>query len=81
MLSVSIDKALKRLILTVAGKAQISDPSILFLLHEIVEYSKLRVKVLINIHLADIVEEIEIKVLHPCLFKLLLKYLFYLGHI
>ena len=57
------------------------NPSVFLLLHKIVVNTELRVEILLYVHLAYIVEEIKIKVLHSRLFKLLFKDFFYLSHI
>ena len=59
-----------------------TDTSVLLLLNEIVIGAIFFIiQILVNIHLADIVEQIEIKILHLAFFKLLLKNLFHFPEI
>ena len=58
-----------------------ADTAAPLLLHQIVVDAVLRVQVGVDVHLTDVVEEIEIKIVHPALFQLLLKNLLHLGHV
>ena len=56
-----------------------SDSAVLLLLHQVTVYSIfLIVQISVDIHLAHIVKEIKIKILHAQLLKLLLEDLFHL---
>ena len=57
------------------------DPTIFLLLHQIVIDAVLRIQISIDIHLADIVKQIKIKVFHLTFFQLLLEDFFYLRHV
>ena len=57
------------------------DPAVLLLFHQILEDAILRVQIGVDIHLADIVEQIEIKIIHAAFFQLLFKDLLDLAHI
>ena len=58
-----------------------ADSSVLLLLHQIIEDAVLLIQISVNVHLADIVEQVKIKIRDPALFKLLLKDLLHLRHI
>ena len=62
-------------------EAQMTDSSILLLLHQILMDPVLLIQIFIDIHLTYIVEQIEIKIGNPALFKLFLKDLLHLRHI
>ena len=60
------------------------DAPILLLFQQVVQNAELRIKVLVDVHLADVVEQIEVEILHAGLFQLRLKdlpHLWHVGHI
>ena len=63
------------------GEAQMANTTGLLLLKKIVHDAKLGVKVLVDILLAHVVDEVEVKELHPRLLELLLEDLLDLVHI
>ena len=81
ILAVGVQKPLQHRQVPVAGEAQVADTAAPLLLHQIVVDAVLRVQVGVDVHLTDVVEEIEIKIVHPALFQLLLKNLLHLGHV
>ena len=58
-----------------------TDAAVLFLLQEIIQDTELRIQVLIDIHLADIMEQVEIKIPSSCLLQLFFKNLLYFRHV
>lgn len=81
ILAVGVQKPLQHRQVPVAGEAQVADTAAPLLLHQIVVDAVLRVQIGVDVHLTDVVEEIEIKIVHPALFQLLLKNLLHLGHV
>ena len=75
------EKPLSYIKAAVHGKSQMLYPAVLLLLPQIIHYTVAFVEILLDIHLAYIMEEIKIKILHPALLQLFLEYLFYLVHI
>ena len=64
----------------VAGEAQMTDPAVLFLLHQIaVDPVLLVIQVGVNIHFTDIVEEVKIEIVDAQLIQLTLKNLLHLS--
>ena len=57
------------------------DPAGFFLLDQIIRQTDLVIKILVDIELAYIVEQVEVKVIRLTFFQLLLKYLFYMVKI
>ena len=64
-----------------AGEAQMPDAAVLLLFHQILENTIFRIQILFNIHLAHIVKQIKIKVIHPAAFQLLFKNFLHFSHI
>ncbi len=66
----------------VDGKAQMADSAVLFLFHQVGEDAVLLVvQVGVDVHLAEVVKQVKIKVIHAALLELPFKNLLYLGHI
>ena len=65
----------------VAGEAEVADAAVFLLLHEIVVDAVLRVEILLDVQLAHVVEQVEIKILHAAFLELLLKDLLDLRHV
>ena len=81
MLPIGLQEAPEHRQVPVAGEAQVADAAVLLLLHEIVKDAVLGVQVGVDVHLAHVVKQIEVEIIHPALFQLLLKDLPYLGHV
>ena len=81
ILAVGFEEALKHIVMPVAGEAEVADAPIALLLDEVVVNAVLRVEILLDVHLAHVVEQIKIKILHAALCELLLKNFADLGHI
>ena len=64
-----------------AGKAEMTDASFTLLFHQIIENPEFRIQIFVDVHLTDIMEQIEIKVFHAGFFKLLFKYLLHFRHV
>ena len=64
-----------------AREAKMLDAAGSLLLKKIVHDAVLRIQIIIDIHLTDIMEQIKIKVIRPHLFQLLFEYFLYLRHI
>ena len=58
-----------------------ADPSILFLLGEICVDPVFFIQIFIYVHLAHIMDKIEVKISNPAFFKLLFKNFFHLIHV
>ena len=58
-----------------------TDPSVFLLLHQIIINAMFLIQIIINIHLAYIVEQIEIKVFYLAFLQLFLENLLHLIHI
>ena len=81
ILSVGGQEALQYRKLPVAGEAQVPDAAVSLLLHEIVIDAVPGVQIGVDVHLAHVVEEIEVEVVHPALLQLLLEDLPHPGHV
>ena len=53
----------------------------LLLLHQIIEDAVFLIQIGVNVHLADVVEQIKVEILHPAFLQLLLKNLLHLVHV
>ena len=51
-----------------SGEAKMTDPSIFLLLHQVLKDSVLGIKIGIDVHLTDIVEQVKIKVCNTAFF-------------
>ena len=64
MLSVSVEESHHNVIAAVNGKSQVLDAALCFLLCKILENSVFLVQILLDVQLADIVEQIKVKVIN-----------------
>ncbi len=81
MLAVSFQETLHDIIIPMSGESQMPDPSVLLLLHQILEDTVLLIQIFVYIHLTDIVEQVEIKIRNLTLLKLFLKDFLHLRHV
>ena len=81
VLSIGVEEALQHRVGAVGGKAQMADAARGFLLHQIVVDAVLGVEVGVDVHLADVVEEVEVKILDAALFQLFFKNGFHHVHV
>ena len=58
---------------SVRGKAQMPNPPVFLLLHQIGENAILLVEICIDVHFADIMKQLEVKICHAAFLKLTLK--------
>ena len=78
--AIGIQKTLQDIHAAMAGEAQMTDPAVLFLLHQIaVDPVLLVIQVGVNIHFTDIVEEVKIEIVDAQLIQLTLKNLLHLS--
>ena len=80
-LSISLQEALHDVIASMGGEAQVADAAIPFLLPQIVHNAVLFVQIGVDIHLADVVEQVEIKIFHLAFFQLAREDFLYLRHV
>ena len=81
MLAVCIQKSAQSRQLSVAGKAEVTYPPCRLLLEEIVQYPVFRVEILLDVALADVVEEVEVEVLDAAAFQLFREDFAHLSHV
>ena len=77
--AIGVQEAFQHRQIAMAGKAQVPDAAVALLCHQIaVNMIFFIVQISVDIHFADIVEQVEIKVFHIQLFELGFKDFFYL---
>ena len=81
VLAVGLQEPLEHRHRPVAGEAQVADAAVLLLLHQVVIDAVLGVQVGVDVHLAHVVEQVEVEVVHLALFELFLEDLLHLGHV
>ena len=64
-----------------AGETQVTDAAVFLLLQQVVQNAVLGIQVGVDVHLAHIVEQVKVKVVHPALLQLFLEDLLYLAHV
>ena len=71
ILSVGVKEAFQHIHTSMAGEAQMFDPPVSLLLHQIaVDTILFIIQIRVNVHLTDVMEEIEVKIFHLQLFQL-----------
>ena len=81
ILAIGVEETLHHVQISMGGKAQMPNSAGLFLLHQIFVNSVFFIQIGVYIHLADVVEEVKIKVFHPAFFQLFFKDFLHLVHI
>ena len=81
ILAVRLQKAADRGNVAMRGEAEMADTPLALLLHQIRMSAVLGVKILLDVHLADIVEQIEIEVADAALAELLFEDFLDLAHV